>query len=271
MDDDSKGLATKARFAEEYKFHTVADGHEGFQAKEFRTAMEKMIETDSVDGMIIVLDTLKKFVNPMDKKESSDFTKVIRRFVLKGGTVIALAHANKNPGKDGKIVYSGTTDIIDDFDCGYTLSTVSENIENKVKIVEFENIKRRGNVAITASYSYAFESLNYDEMLLSVQEIDPKKLQTIKYTIESKEDAEVIKAIEVCVKEGTDTKMKLAAASADRANVSQRLALKIIEKYTGGDPIIHRWSFETRKHGAKVYVLLDPSSGQPTNQDSTAS
>lgn len=53
----------------------------------------------------------------MDNGKSSDFAKVIRQFSLKGGTVIALSHANKHPGADGRTVYSGTTDIVDDFDC----------------------------------------------------------------------------------------------------------------------------------------------------------
>jgi hypothetical protein len=262
MDDDSKGLAVKARLAEEYGFQMVADGHHGFEAKAFRTAMEKMIETGSAQGCIVILDTLKKFVNTMDKGKCSDFAKVVRQFVLKGGTVIALSHANKNPGNDGKPVYSGTTDIIDDFDCGYTLRTISQDPDKQVNIVEFENIKRRGNVALTAAYSYALEcDVEYNELLLSVQEFDEKQLIPLKQSAEVTSDGEVIRAIESCIKERINTKMKLADEAAKRAKVSKRHALKIIEKYGADESALQKWHYEVREHGAKVYVLLERPTG----------
>jgi hypothetical protein len=266
MDDDSNGLVAKAKIAAEYGFQMVADGHNGFEAKQFRVAMERMIETDSAHGFIVILDTLKKFVNTMDKGRSSDFAKIVRQFVLKGGTVIALSHANKYADSDGKTVYSGTTDIIDDFDCGYTLTTFSQEPDSGVKIVEFENIKKRGNVALTATYSYALEGdITYNELLMSVQEVNQHKLQSIKYEMGTKSDSEVIAAIETCISDGINTKMKLSEAAAERAKVSQRFALKIIEKYSGDDPSIHRWSFVVRERGAKVYVLLErPSVHPPT-------
>ena len=268
MDDNSSGLVEKVRLADEYGFHMVADGHKGFEAKEFRAAMEDMIENNSVNGTIVVLDTLKKFVNTMDKGKSSNFAKVVRQFVLKGGTVIALAHANKNPGPDGKVVYSGTTDIVDDFDCAYTLSALPSQPDATEKVVEFENIKRRGNVTSTAAYAYSLErNLSYEELLLTVREVDPAQLGPIRLAASLVDDAVVIAAIEACIKDGTNTKMKLAEAASKIADVSQRDALKVIEKFTGSDPATHRWVFEVRERGAKVYRLLErpttPSGSPP--------
>lgn len=260
MDDNSSGLVEKVRLADEYGFHMVADGHQGFEAKEFRAAMEKMIEANSVNGTIVVLDTLKKFVNTMDKGKSSNFAKVVRQFVLKGGTVIALAHANKNPGPDGKIVYSGTTDIVDDFDCAYTLAELPAQPDVTEKVVEFVNIKRRGNVALSAAYAYALErGISYSELLITVRQVDLEQLEPLKKAAALVADGVVIKAIEASIKSGINTKMKLAEAVAKAASISQRNALQMIEKYTGTDPEKHRWFFEVRERGAKVYVLLgDP-------------
>jgi len=267
MDDNSEGLATKARLAEEYGFKMVADGHEGFESKKFRIAMDEMIENNTAKGVIVILDTLKKFVDTMDKRKSTDFAKVVRRFVLKGGTVIALSHANKHAGSDGKTIYSGTTDIIDDFDCGYTVTTISQDPDSDLKIVEFENIKRRGNVAISASYSYALRSdISYQELLLSVQEVDDLQVAQRKQKEETLSDAEIITAIESCIQDGIKSKMKLAGTAAERANVSKRSALKIIEKYTGDDPAIHKWTFGVRERGAKVYELL-MRPAEPIEQD----
>lgn len=266
MDDDSSGLIVKARIAEEYGFQMIADGYQGFEAKAFRDAMERMIETDTAKGVIVVLDTLKRFVDTMNKGKSRYFTKFTRKFSLKGGTVIALAHTNKNPDSNGKPVYSGTTDIVDDFDCAYTMSTILEQGDTNQKVIEFSNIKRRGNVALTEAYSYAQESnISYYERLLSVQEVDPNLLESTKHEAETKTDAEVITAITACVINGITTKMELAAHAAERAKISKRSAIKIIEKYTGNDSAVHLWSFVVRERGAKVFRLLErPAEPPPT-------
>lgn len=263
MDDNSSGLVDKLRLANEYGFHMLADGYMGFAAKNFRSAMLKMIEDETASGVVVCVDTLKKFVNTMNKEQSAEFTKVVRQFVLKGGTVIALSHANKNPGADGKIKYSGTTDIVDDFDCAYTLEVISAPTDARMKVVEFTNIKRRGDVAETAAYSYSTErSLPYDELLTTVQEVDPEQLEPIKHAAEIQSDASVISAIEATIAEGINTKMKMADAGSKRAKVSTRVALKVIEKYTGEDPGLHRWRYVVGPRGAQVFELLDRPQAQ---------
>ncbi len=225
-----------------------------------------MINNDTARGVIVVLDTLKKFVDTMSKTKSSNFARVVRQFVMKGGTVLALAHANKNPSDDGEIVYSGTTDIVDDFDAAYTLRTVGTHEEAKVRVVEFKNIKRRGSVALNAVYSFSTEtSLSYNELLLSVEEVDPSQVRTIKRAAELESDTAVIEAILSSISEGTNTKMKLADAAAKRADVSKRVALKVIEKYTGSDPAVHRWTFGVQERGAKVFQKLDGTPTVPTD------
>lgn len=259
MDDNSSGLVDKVRLVAEYGFHMIADGHRGFEAKEFREAMVKMIETNTARGAIVVLDTLKKFVNTMNKDDSRSFTKVVRQFSLKGGTVIALSHANKNPGADGKIKYTGTTDIVDDFDCAYTLQTISAQADTNLKLVEFTNFKRRGDVALNAAYSYALErGLSYNELLSSVQEVDPDELKPLKQAAELESDAAIIAAVEATIVEGIVTKMKIVDAAAARASVTTRQVLKVIEKYTGNEPSTHRWQFAVRARGAQCYELLAP-------------
>lgn len=259
MDDHNNGVVDKLRLAEEYGFHMVVDGHQGFEAGSFRVAMEKMIIDDTARGVIVLLDTLKKFVNTMDKSKSSDFAKVIRQFSLKGGTVIALAHANKNPGTDGRAMYSGTSDIVDDFDCAYMLNSVSRQSDPTQKVVEFTNIKRRGNVALTAAYGYTLDpDIPYNELLLSVQEVDPAQLISVKHATEVQTDTQIIESIAGCIRDGIDSKMKLAEAAAERAGCSKRSALKVVDKYTGNDPATHQWSFTVKERGAKVFMLLHP-------------
>ncbi|HEY5579782.1 MAG TPA: PriCT-2 domain-containing protein [Rhodoferax sp.] len=259
MDDNSSGLVGKNKWTDEYGFHMLADGHQGFQVSDFQLAMEEMVASGTAKGVIVILDTLKKFVNPMAKDACRAFTKMARRFSLKGGTFVALSHVNKNRGTDGKLIYSGTSDIVDDFDCVYVLDTVEQDDQSQ-KLVEFSNRKNRGGgVASSVAYSYSMESgLLYNELLLSVQEVDPAHLLPIKQAAELDSDATVIAAIETSIADGIVTKMKLADAAAKHADVPQRAALKVIEKYTGNDPSIHRWTFVVRARGAKVFELLAP-------------
>lgn len=257
MDDNSSGLVEKVRLFAEYGANMLADGHKGFSAKQFSAAMQKMIETNTASGTVVFLDTLKKFVNTMNKDESRAFAGVVRRFCLKGGTVIALSHANKNPGPDGKIKYTGTTDIVDDFDCAYTLQTVPQEDPTQ-RVVEFTNFKRRGDVALTAAYSYAVgRGVSYSELLSSVREVNPDQLEPIKQAAELQSDALVIAAIESSIGDGINSKMKLADAAAERTKVSKRSAMQVLEKYTGEDPNKHRWKFVVRDRGAKVFELLE--------------
>lgn len=269
VDDTASGMVEKLRVAEEYGFHVLAEGHRGFKATDLPAIVAGLAESDDARGVVIILDTLKKFTDLMDKAKSSRFATIVRNFVLKGGTVVALAHTNKNPGRNGKPVYSGTSDIVDDMDCAYLLAVVTEQADNREKVVEFANIKRRGDVALSAGYRYSVErNLSYHELLLSVHEVDAARLEPIKHSAEVQSDDQIIDAVETCIAEGIASKMRLAHAAAARTKVSQRTVLKVIEKYTGDDPMQHRWNFVVRDRGAKVFALLDrPNASGEVVQD----
>ncbi|MDP3322007.1 MAG: PriCT-2 domain-containing protein [Hydrogenophaga sp.] len=256
MDDSGSGVIMKNRIAEEYNFHMLTEGFEGFSAIEFLNIVRGMIENNQAHGVIIILDTLKKFTDVMDNTKSSIFTGVMRAFAMNGGTVIALAHTNKNAGKDGKPIYGGVSSIMNDIDCAYTIAQVTA--DNGEKIVEFNNTKRRGNVVQNAAYSYSIgNNIPYDELLLSVQLVDETQLGALKNAEEIKSDAEVIQVALVCINEGLNTKMKLAFAIAERAGISKGNAIKLIDKYTGNDAMTHIWSFSVAARGAKIFTLLN--------------
>jgi hypothetical protein len=257
MDDNGNGLIEKTRFAAELGFEILADGYKGFRSSDFRKAMEVMIEDGTAKGNVVVLDTLKKFTNTMDKNSSSDFAKVIRRFCMKGGTVIALGHTNKHKGSDGKRKYSGTSDIVDDFDCAYVLDTLEVASDAGHKIVEFENIKRRGNVAQAVAYSYINSpEISYDEMLLSVQEVDEYQLDPIRKQMEIRSDQLVLDAVKSSISSGVNTKIKLSKDVAKKTGASHRAVHQILDKYTGADPANHFWSVARGDRGALTYSLL---------------
>jgi hypothetical protein len=263
MDDHATGLLEKAQLASDFGFHMLADGHKGFEAKTFAVAMSKMIETGTASGTVVILDTLKKFVDTMHKGKTRDFTRAIRKFVLRGGTVVALSHTNKKPGVDGKPVYAGTSDVVDDFDCAVYLSEVPDG--GTAKVVEFTNFKRRGNVALTAAYTYsATPGICYSELLLSVKQVDADFLEPLKQAAEQRCDAEMIGVISKCIREGFNSKMLLIKESSQRSKTSMKAAQAVIEKYCGPDPKSDIWDFEVRARGQKFFSLLEDLA-QPTD------
>lgn len=66
--------------------------------------------------LVIILDTLKKFTDLMNKTKLKQFNSILRTLTAKGITVICLAHTNKHNDKDGKPIYEGTGDLRSDFD-----------------------------------------------------------------------------------------------------------------------------------------------------------
>ncbi len=75
----------------------------------------------------------------------------MRKFTAVGGSVVALAHTNKNRNTLGKVVQGGTSDIPQDADCTYTIDAEDQGVE---RIVKFENTKARGPVPSVVKYAY---------------------------------------------------------------------------------------------------------------------
>ncbi|WP_322407431.1 AAA family ATPase [Idiomarina sp. PL1-037] len=254
-DDNYKGLVTKLKIAEQYGFNMVAPGFNDFSVNEFALYMTQMINSDTCRGKVIILDTLKKFTNIMDKKVASDFGKVMRGFVSKGGTMILLAHTNKNRDLEGKVVFSGTSDIVDDVDCAYTIDVTESSDQSKT--VLFENIKSRGDVEQSIAYSYANSITaatgGYTALLDSVckvSEADAEEAKRQRGIMDKLEkNADIIEAILEALSGGEMKKTDLIEEAHKLSGVSKERVTKTLNAHTGGDYSKgHRW---TRRKGEK--------------------
>jgi len=93
------------------------DLHVGKSADDVVEMLFRMSKADeNYAGTVLVLDTLKKFAEMMNKKLAKDFYSMLRSLTAKGMTVICLAHTNKYDDKDGKPIYEGVGDLRNDFD-----------------------------------------------------------------------------------------------------------------------------------------------------------
>jgi len=268
-DDSLPGLVEKGEIAAAHGFHMVSDGYEGFEIRNLQMILLEVIRLGQAKGAVIVLDTLKKFTDLMDKRTSSNFMKLIRKFVLQGGTVLMLAHANKKPGPDGKPVYEGTSDILNDADGGYTLWVSSESGAAE-RIVEFERKKGRGNVRQRLTFAYSgVDGLSYEQLLASVRQVGSAEAVEVQVAAAVRADAELVGTAKDCIREGIVKRMDLLAAIAQRSKCGRRKAQELLDKYTGNDPMQHNWTFDVQARGAKVYRLLEPDAASMSTSRET--
>ena len=188
----------------------------------------------------------------------------IRIFTSKGGTVIGLAHTNKNRAADGKPIPAGTSDFVDDCDCAYIMDTLND--KNDIRTVEFENIKNRGMVTKLAAFQYSTtEGLGYLDLLDSVTPVDDAKAGTLRKAAERLDDRDLplVQAITDCITEGITAKTKIIHQAASVTGDSKRHAEKVLDKHTGTDPNLHYWNFTIGDRGVNTFELLPTPDYEP--------
>ena len=273
-DDTYKGLVQKLELAEKYGFWMLAPGHGNFDSDMLLRILQKMIEEGTATGKILILDTLKKFTDIMDKRVSSNFGKVMREFVSHGGTLIMLAHTNKNRDTNGKVVFSGTSDIVDDADCAYTLDATDTGSDTKT--VLFENFKQRGDVAREVAYTYSTtERQNYLDLLESVCELDEAKKQAhqdharIVQMLERNTD--IIEAITEALDSGVCLKTELIDQASKASGISKPKIGKVLDAHTGKEwQSGHRWYVTKAEKNGKIYHRLDVWAPKPKDDYQSA-
>jgi hypothetical protein len=227
-----------------------------------------MIEKDEAREAIIVLDTAKKFMDLMDKKDSSKFGTLAREFSQAGGSVIVLAHTNKRRD-NGELVYGGTSDVVDDFDCMYIFDTAG--VQGGIHTVEATNKKARGDVSSTLSYQFTrVQGQTYAELVDSVKPLDnlqlmfAKEVDVVRHRLE--ENAPVIKIIEKHIiannkMEVPRTKGELIEHIAKDAKIGQKKVRKVMNYHEGDDyDNGYRWTGIKVGNERTEFKLLDPPS-----------
>lgn len=261
-DDNYKGLVQKLELAEQYGFHMIAPGHNGFKANELKDHMAEMVKSDTARGVVIVLDTLKKFTDLMDKKTASGFMRSAREFVSSGGTLILLAHTNKKRDDSGKAIFGGTSDVVDDCDCMFILDEVG--ITNGVKRVLFENKKSRGDVAGRLAFDYSpAERQAYRALLNSIKmvDLDEEQQAEMKAAVANDiaQDTAAINAIKAVMAHGVNAKTQLVSTARALAKVGRPRLEAVLIKYAGtkhSDTCF--WRVDSGDNNAILYYPLEP-------------
>lgn len=266
-DDTLRGITTKTEICQPYGINMLASGFNGFKNTHLISMLDMMAREDSAKGKILILDTLKKFSDLMNKTESSHFNEAMRAFVSKGGTVIALGHVNKARDADGKVIHQGTTDSVDDADCAYTLDVINQNedsfqgIKISNRTIIFENFKARGDNIDKISYTYQKRAGgSYEEILNSIKLVDDRLAEVAekqgRITAKLEDHANEIELIFDAIDSGnntTETIIKFLMAD----GISRARAKKVLQEHSGGNLSEgHRWQKEKGEKNQRIFKRL---------------
>ena len=265
VDDTYKGGVEKIEIAEVSGFNMLIPGVNGFNKNKLFAIIGDLVKSDEANGKIIILDTLKKFTDIMDKKGASDFGEKVRNFISAGGTLICLAHTNKHKDSDGKSIFSGTADIVDDNDCAFIIEDLGRSdgdFGGVEKRVEFRNIKARGDVAEKMAFTYMkAPGGDYTSLFDSVERLSDSDVEKAKQMMqierEHKRDSDVIDSIKQYIHEAELGKTELVNKVHEDTMVSKSKIQKVLKRWEGKNSEKgHLWCCEKRDKNLMVYCLV---------------
>ena len=267
-DDTYRGMVEKLEIAESIGLQMLVPNQQGFVVSNIVDLMSDLAIANEAANVVIVLDTLKKFTDLMDKRVASQFGNIARGFVAAGGTLITLAHTNKHKDSQGKSIYSGTSDITDDGDCFYIIDKigVDKGFGTERYTVEFTNDKNRGDVAGTVGFSFEKRvGETYADLLDSVKRLSSGEIERSKVAKEVQaeldDDADLIAAVADCLGAGINTKSAIVKKVRESTGDSNDKVRKLMAKRTGTFyELGHRWTVIKGANNAQFYQVLPPPS-----------
>lgn len=255
MDDSSTGVCEKVAIAEKYGFHTIAGGEHNFKPAVLVDSLTELVRTKTAKGCVVVIDTLKKFVDLMQKSECTAFGVIARSFVQAGGTLVALAHTNKKKGDDGQAIYGGTADIVQDCDCMCVMTATKEATGDHV-MVRFENQKKRGDVDPVVVYRYLDRAgLSYQDRFDSVTLVGEAEQAQALTAATMVKDYDLIQFIVATLRKISMNKTELIVKLMHTFRLSRNAASEVIGRYCGETAEHHLWTFDVVDRGAHMFRL----------------
>lgn len=193
-DDPDTDYIDKAEIFEDYGINMHVPNFGGCSVESIIQTIGDMIELDIARDKIFVLDTYTKFVDHNSVKESRQLINLLASFTAKGGTVLILAHCNKNRNAAGELVAEGTAVVTNNSHCCYLLDTqipkdtfdnstlgecldfqdISDYNFTLAKVIKKRSFVGKDKTAFAFLTSKAIEGIGgtYRDLLESVREVD---------------------------------------------------------------------------------------------------
>ena len=197
---------------------------------------------------VVILDTLKKFADLMQKSKAKEFNNILRALTTKGVTVICLAHTNKYKDADGKPVFEGTGDLRND--CDELIYLIPAKNPDGTKTVTTNSDKVRAEIV-----DMSFKILPDRSVVVL-----PGVVDTAAMAKEQKsfiEDAELIEFISSRIREYSKSKPELAKLAKEAGVESnRRTVFSVVDRYCQGKANKPQWRAVKHHPNGFVYMGL---------------
>lgn len=200
--------------------------------------------TEGVDftNQVWIFDTLKKFVDVINKGSSKRLYKLFRALTGKGMTIICLAHTNKYPGPDGKLVFEGTGDLRSDFDELIYLISQEDGVGGRKVSTDPDKVRGKFN-----PITFYIDSDRRVSLLDKYHDL----AEEAAYNIQFAKDEDAIEAIKSALR-GKKPKQLEILGHCKELGFSQRTTLKILKRYAG-----KLWVCENGfENNVKIYSII---------------
>lgn len=212
--------------AETHNYKVIApDARDGKSTADVLAKLQAIAASSArCDEFVFIFDTLKKFIDVINKREAKGFYKLLRGLTVKGATVCLLGHCNKYVGVDGKTIFEGTGDLRNDMDELIYLDVFKNEISNTVEVTTRPD-------KVRAEFSPKSYVINLDDRSVS----EPDSI----LKIFSKEEREVLDAIKEAIISGCRNQKEIVEFVIERAAFTDKRIRKALKKHSqGANPVI---------------------------------
>ena len=260
-DDSSHGAALKGRLLIQYGIRTIIPSYQNFSVDDLEKTMVDESDNGRAKGRVIIVDTLTQFADAVDVKQSRQFAKTARRFVMAGGSIVVLAHTKKDRDLSGNPVYRGTTDIRDSCDCSI-IAKVEEDGSTRTVCFKSDKVRGGGHREVRFQYDNG-KDLDYTERLSSLRELTEEQAevdnQFRSYQRQLVIDKPTIEVMIEILEHGPLQKTDFSKRTKDKSGASRSNVLRIVENYeVSRCGLSGFWvCTNTGANNAMVYTLSD--------------
>lgn len=172
------------------------------------------------NDVVFILDTLKKFVDVIDKRQAKELYKLFRSLTVKGATVCLLGHTNKHAGEDGKQVFEGTADLRNDVDELIYLDSFKNEATNCLEVTTRPD-------KIRAEFSPKSFIIDLEDRSVTEPE---KVIKTL-----AKDAREVLEHIKQAIHNGNHSQKEIIAWVEDRTEYKVKKIRAVLKANCQGD------------------------------------
>ncbi|WP_372779398.1 hypothetical protein [Litorivivens sp.] len=239
LNEDCSGaeLKTYQEYAEVRGFELCNLDIRGVTPDQFMGSLGSL---SSLKGHVFVLDTLKKFVDVMNKAKVSQFYSLLRRLCNKGATFVLLAHTTKYKDAEGLPKFDGVGDVMND--CDTLIYFLPVKHEDGSMTVSTLPAKTRG---IMEPLTFTIDKFREVSLTDYVDTREHRRRQV---------DHEAIKVIAEAISSGCSNQSEILKFSAGRG-VGRRVALRVLADYEEGAAPL--WKKARGPNNACQYTLVE--------------